>query len=121
MNAGQTQQLTASVSGTEQHGRDLELEPVDGQHSSGGLYTAPGSVSNQQSVTATATSQADSSKSASVKITVNPVTTPTASAPGGMAGTWSFDAADISGATVLDRSGNGLNGVIVNATPSRAR
>ena len=123
MNAGQTQQLAASVSGTNNTAVTWSLSPSMGSISSGGVYTAPGSVSSQQSVTVTATSQADSSKSASAKITVNPVaatappTTPTASAPGGMSGTWSFDAADISGSTVLDRSGNGLNGVLVNATP----
>jgi hypothetical protein len=123
LNAGQTQQLAASVSGTNNTAVSWSLSPSMGSISSGGVYTAPGSVSSQQSVTVTATSQADGSKSASAKITVNPVataappTTPTASAPGGMSGTWSFDAGDLSGSTVLDRSGNGLNGVLVNATP----
>ena len=62
-------------------------------------------------MTLTATSQADSTKSASVNITLNP---PAGNA--GAAGQWSFDTADISGTLVLDRSGNGMNGILFNAT-----
>jgi hypothetical protein len=47
-----------------------------------------------------------------------PAPAPPAPAPttanGGVSGSWSFDTADISGSTVMDGSGNGLNGVLFN-------
>jgi hypothetical protein len=69
--AGQTLQLTASVSGSSNQQVAWTLSGA-GSVSSSGLYTAPASVSWQQTVTVTATSAADATQSASAVITVNP-------------------------------------------------
>ncbi len=120
LTSGQTQQLTASVTGSSNTAVSWSLNPAVGSISANGLYTAPPTISASQSVTVTATSQADTSKSATATITVNP---PVAAPPtvGGIAGSWSFDTAEISGATVVDGSGNGLNGVLSNATAVAGR
>lgn len=110
VSAGQSQQFTATVTGSTNAAVTWSLSPPAGSVSNG-LYTAPATVSAQQNVTLTATSQADSAKSASVNITLNP---PAGNV--GAVGQWSFDTADISGTLVIDRSGNGMNGILSNAT-----
>ena len=80
--AGQTLQLSASVSGTTNQQVAWSLLGA-GSVSSSGLYTAPASVSAQQTVTVTATSAADFTKSAAASIVVAPATSSAAcSAPG---------------------------------------
>jgi len=68
---GQTQQFAATVTNS---GNTAVIWSVSGagKVSSSGLYTAPASVTAQQSVTVTATSQANSSKAASATITLMP-------------------------------------------------
>jgi hypothetical protein len=71
LSAGQTQQLTASVSGGSGNtAMTWSLSPAVGTISSTGLYTAPASVSSQQTVTAKATSVGDPTKSAASTITL---------------------------------------------------
>jgi len=113
--SGATQQFTASVSGTTNTA--VTWSASGGSISSAGVFTAP-SVSSQTAYTVTATSQADSTKSAGVTVTVKPATSSggTTSSTGGMAGSWTFDTADLSGSTVLDKSGNGLNGIASGVT-----
>ncbi|MDE3196414.1 MAG: hypothetical protein KGN84_08725, partial [Acidobacteriota bacterium] len=65
-------QLTAIVSGTSDTAVTWSLSPAVGSVSDSGLYTAPSSISSEQSVTVTATSEADPTKTAAVTITLNP-------------------------------------------------
>jgi hypothetical protein len=64
----QTQQFTATVSGTSQTG--VTWSATAGSVDANGLYTAP-AVTAQTSATVTATSHADSAKSASATVTVD--------------------------------------------------
>src|SRR6202140_2947691 len=66
------QQLTATVSGTSNSG--VKWSVTAGSIDASGLYTAP-TVTSQTSVVVKATSSADSSKSASTAVTVNPAST----------------------------------------------
>jgi uncharacterized protein YjdB len=76
LSQGQTQQFTASVSGSANTSVTWKLSAALGTITSNGLYTAPSSISSAQSVTVTATSVADPSKSASAVITLNPPAVP---------------------------------------------
>lgn len=118
VSAGGTQQFSASVTGSSNTSVTWSLSSAVGTISSTGLYTAPASVSSQQTVTVKATSQADTSKSASATITVNPTSGGGTTDPpsGSPAVYYSFDTADVSGSTALDRSGNNLNGTMSNVT-----
>jgi hypothetical protein len=69
----QTQQFTAAVTGTTNQTVAWSLSPLTGSITSGGLYTAPSSITTQQMVTVTATSAADMTKSASATVTLNPI------------------------------------------------
>ncbi len=69
---GQTQQFTATVSNTTNTAVTWALNPNSGTISPAGLYTPPSTISAQQAVTVTATSVADTSKSASATITLIP-------------------------------------------------
>jgi len=76
--AGGTQLLTASVTGTNNRVVTWSLSstaPQAGNISSLGLYTAPSSLTGSIQVTATATSAADPSQSASALLTVVPAAT----------------------------------------------
>ncbi len=73
LTAGQTQQFTATVSGSTNTGVTWSLGSAVGSISSSGLYTAPSTIASQQTITATATSVADNTKSASATITLTPV------------------------------------------------
>jgi len=79
----QTQQFTATVSNTSNTAVTWSVSGV-GTVSSSGLYTAPASVTTQQTVTVTATSQAAPSASGSATITLMPAisvsVTPTSAA-----------------------------------------
>ena len=65
LSAGQQQQFTATVTGSTQTGVTWSMNPQVGTLTSGGLYTAPASITNQQTVTVKAISIADPTKSAS--------------------------------------------------------
>ena len=67
--SAQTQQFTATVSGTSHTG--VTWSATTGSVNSSGLYTAP-TVKAQTNAVVTATSTADTSKSASASVTVNP-------------------------------------------------
>jgi hypothetical protein len=73
LNAGQTVQLTATVTGTSNGAVTWTRSPAVGSVSAGGLYTAPASIVSAQTATVTATSVADPTKSASATITLQAV------------------------------------------------
>ena len=66
-----TQQFTAAVTGTSNTAVTWSLNPVTGTINNG-LYTAPATISSPQTVTVTATSAADTTKSSSVKVNLQP-------------------------------------------------
>ena len=70
--AGQTEQFTATVSGGSGVTAVTWGETPNLGNISNGLYTAPASLAGQQVVTVQATSVADSSKSATATVTLNP-------------------------------------------------
>jgi hypothetical protein len=72
LRALETQLFTAAVSGTTNQTVTWSISPAMGSVSAGGLYTAPATVSSPQTVTLTATSAADPTKSASAVITLLP-------------------------------------------------
>lgn len=72
---GGTQQFSASVGGSTQTGVNWSISPVVGTISSSGLYTAPATLSAEQTVTVKATSQADGTKSANSTVTLRPPVT----------------------------------------------
>jgi hypothetical protein len=70
---GQTQQLTATVANSSNTAVTWTVTPVGvGTISTAGLYTVPATVTTQQTVSITATSQADSTQSAVVSVTLLP-------------------------------------------------
>jgi len=73
LSSGQTQQFTSSVSNSGNTAVTWTIDPAGvGSFSAPGLYTAPASVTAQQTVIITATSQADPTQSSSVVITLLP-------------------------------------------------
>lgn len=75
--AGQAQQFTATVENTGNTGVTWTISPSSaGSISSSGLYTAPSSITAQQTVTVTAISQADDTKTGTATITLLPPQTP---------------------------------------------
>jgi len=71
--AGQTQQFTANVINAINPSVTWSVTPSGiGSINSTGLYTAPASIATQQTVTVTATSVADNTKSASATVTLYP-------------------------------------------------
>ena len=73
----QTQQFTATVTGSSNTAVTWSLSPAVGTISSTGVYTAPASITSTQNVTLTATSTADPTKSAIATISLNPPVTVT--------------------------------------------
>ena len=70
---GQIQQFSASVFNTSNQAVTWSISPSGlGAISATGLYAAPASITSQQAVTVTATSQADTTQSASAMITLSP-------------------------------------------------
>src|SRR5205814_2256311 len=101
--AGGTQQFTATVQNTSNTAVTWQVSGVSGGNatvgtiSSSGLYTAPAVVPNPATVTVTAVSQADPTKSASAQVTITPaavvsVTISPVSATVGAGGTQQFTA-----------------------------
>jgi hypothetical protein len=77
---GQTQQFSANVINTSNTGVIWSISPTGtGTINSSGLYTAPATISTQQTVIVTATSQASSTASASATVTLMPKTSQTIS------------------------------------------
>lgn len=73
LTASQKQQFTATVTGNTNTAVTWTISPTTaGTISSSGLYTAPSSISTTQTVNVTATSQADTMKSATAKVTLQP-------------------------------------------------
>ena len=72
LTASQTAQFTATVTNATSSAVTWSLSPAAGTVSSSGLYTAPATITSSQTVTITATSVADTTKSASGTITLNP-------------------------------------------------
>jgi RHS repeat-associated protein len=75
--AGQTQQFLASVAGAGNQGVNWTITPATGAgtiSTTSGLYTAPATISSQQTVIVTATSQAYPTQSAFATITLSPTT-----------------------------------------------
>jgi hypothetical protein len=68
----QSQQFTATVTGTSNTAVNWSISPVVGTVSGSGLYSAPASIAAAQSVTVKATSVADASKSASAVVNLTP-------------------------------------------------
>jgi hypothetical protein len=74
----QTQKFNATVSNTVSTGVNWTCTPAGaGTIDGAGLYTAPSVISAAQTVTVTATSKADNTKSASASILLNPLPVPT--------------------------------------------
>ena len=73
LNSGQTQAFAATVNGSSNTTVTWSLNPATGSISSAGLYTAPALVNAATTVVVSARSVADSTKSASASITLNPV------------------------------------------------
>lgn len=79
---GATQQFVAAVQGLNSPSQAVTYATTAGSISSSGLFTAPAATSSQQTITITATSVADPSKSATATALVAAVIAPTApSAP----------------------------------------
>lgn len=74
LQAGQGQTFAASVSGSTNTAVNWSMSPSVGSLTSGGVYTAPASVTTQQTVVVTATSAADSTKSATATVTLTATT-----------------------------------------------
>src|SRR5207253_10986076 len=73
LSANQGQQFTATVTGSSNTGVNWTMNPQVGTLDQTGMYTAPASITTQQTVTVIATSAADSSRAASATVTLNPV------------------------------------------------
>jgi hypothetical protein len=72
LTAGQTQQFTATVTGTTNTAVTWSISPSVGSISATGLYTAPASITSSQAVTVTATGVADATKSGSATVNLAP-------------------------------------------------
>ncbi len=82
LSAGQTKQFTPTLTGTtNQQVTWTVLSGGAGTISTSGLYTAPASITTQQTVTIRATSAADAAKSATATITLTPPAAPACDAP----------------------------------------
>ena len=68
----QMQQYGVTVTGSADTSVTWSIAPNTGSISAAGLYTAPSSIASSQTVTVTATSVADVTKSASATVTLNP-------------------------------------------------
>ena len=79
---GRTQQFTATVKNTSNTAVTWQVNGVTGGNASvgtisaAGLYTAPASIGSTQTVTVTATSVADNTKSGTATVTLNPPALP---------------------------------------------
>jgi parallel beta-helix repeat protein len=74
LQANQTRQYTASITGTTNTGVTWTRSPAVGTLSTGGLYTAPSSITSQQVITIRATSVADTTRFDETTLTLVPTT-----------------------------------------------
>jgi hypothetical protein len=73
LTTGQTQQFTATVTGSSNTAVTWSISPSNtGTISAAGLYTVPTTIASQQTVTVTSRSQADTTKTKTATITLNP-------------------------------------------------
>ena len=72
----QTQQFTATLGGTSNSSVTWSMSPSVGTLSVAGLYTAPATITTNQSLTITATSVADGTKVATAALTLSPPAPP---------------------------------------------
>lgn len=87
LDAGQSQQFSATVSGSTNGAVRWTVNPAAGSVSSSGLYTAPASVGSAQNVSILATSVASPDASGAASVTVFPaVSVATIGLPGAVAG-----------------------------------
>lgn len=77
LEAGQTQQFTATITGTANNAVTWSRSPAAGTIGASGLYQAPATVTTAQSVTIQAASVADPSKIALATVTLSPTSTQT--------------------------------------------
>ncbi len=75
LHASQQQQFAASVTGNSNTAVNWTYSPQIGTLTASGLYTAPASITSAQTVSVTATSQADSTKSAVATVNLLPPST----------------------------------------------
>jgi RHS repeat-associated protein len=74
LNGGQTQQFTANVANTGNTAVNWTIDPAGaGIINAAGVYTPPATVTTQQEINVTATSQADPTQSATATITLSPI------------------------------------------------
>ena len=114
--AGQSQQFTATVSGTANAAVTWSVGSSLGSISNSGLYSAPSGLTAQQSTSVVATSVADPTKSAAANVTVSADTTLTSMVgpvdPNGLTGT-----AQMFHVTAHPRSGDlDFAGILFNTT-----
>src|SRR5262249_42801546 len=104
LTASQTQQFTAQVTGASQTGVLWILTPPLGTVSTGGLYTAPATITTAQNVMLTVTSLADVTKTAVavIALAVSP-----AAAPLGITMTSPVDGSRVSGDVSISATTSG--------------
>ena len=111
LTASKPQQFTASVTGTSNAAVTWSMSPQAGQLSAAGWYTAPSSITSPQAITITATSVADTSKSASAVVNLQasaPVINTFAAAVSNLtAGQSTTLSWNVTGATSVTLSGTG--------------
>ena len=73
LNAGQSQTFTPSVTGSVNTNVTWTVSPAGVGSFANGVYTAPSTINSPQSITITATSQADPTKSASATVNLVPL------------------------------------------------
>lgn len=81
LSGGQTQQFTATVTSAFNPAVTWSVTPSVGSISGTGLYTAPATVTVSETVTVTATSIEDPSKTGTATITLSPLAPPSVPAP----------------------------------------
>ncbi len=72
IHSGQTQQFTATVTGTSNQAVTWNISPQTGSISSTGLYTAPATISSEVIINISVTSAADPTKNSTSAILLAP-------------------------------------------------
>lgn len=114
---GQTQQFSATVSGTGSPSQAVTWAASAGSVTAAGLFTAPASLSTPQTITVTAASAADPTKSARATVTVTPDPVYRINVGGGAAGPFAADGYVWGGNTYTAAAPVSTNGV-ANAAPT---
>ncbi len=94
--------FSAAANGAASTAVTWSITPAIGTITPSGVYTAPASLQNTQSVTITATTMSNNAVSAVANVLLFPVN------PAGLVGSWPLN--EGGGTTALDRSGNGRDG-----------